>query len=167
MKWFSKWVDTWVTGLIMLMLLLSLTSCHSGFSVVPDVQLTTVTKAEFNAINNAFRPRDDLQREDVRLLRVTVTIEHPGDVRDVEVLIPELVPSIDGYDRMRSISSYSRDIGSEGTNLVASRDLVFDYQGLDVADLKHIFKDEYIDVSWVENGEKIEQSFSLVELLEN
>lgn len=118
-------------------------SCtQSSPTIVIDVSLVELDLEEFN--NHVNKP-PELDIDDVLKMRVSVEVTNIRNLKAIDIDIPHLVDYVDRYDRIRSLS---------GGGDYKSAYVVFDRKGLSNNDIRALFKDAIITITWIINDEE-------------
>jgi hypothetical protein len=133
--------------------------------VLPSIQLTNVTDGEYAKVK-AKNAKIIITKQDLRKVFIDIVIDNTDDLEDIKIDIPDVNKILD-TNKQKKISANTEELifNSKKEKLIMIKSYVFNYKGLSEADVRKLLKGAVIQVSWLEDGKRVMQSFELDKLI--
>lgn len=154
-----------------LVLILLLTACNNKVPLIEiEAKISPISEKEYKKIG-ATKDLSELKQEDFKIFEFNFNMEHTDSVKERKVEmykfenLPQVLNGIDGNSRYRYGGWNSQDNESENF-ATYHQDFVFYTKGLSDDDIKKVFSNEKITVSWTNyKNEQIKKEYNISDLI--
>ena len=154
-------------GLLVLMILFSnlFTSCKQQDrpEIKATLNISRITEEDFDGIGGT----NGAGKEDFRKLKFRLEVNNCENITDRKIEVPQISKVIDAYGGDHYWFGKGTDFDTPGMDAYYSNDIMLNIQGMDNKDIKKMFQDAGIKVTWKEeNGEEKEKIIEFKDIIE-